>query len=243
MRDRPEPIDMTTDMVDEFFARNRIVHVHQVLFGGGNPPLNGKIVPYIAQKFREYGIPFDFSNAVINPHTYSQDLVDGLKDMKKMATSWNPSNRSYITISKALHGSGDPRVRKQYKKSGVPLRRPQFNMQMDDILPLGRAVTSGLLAEYYGTSNDEMRAEREKLLCGAKKRILPVREWIIDGQPAIIMPEFTNIEPNGSMNVMPYGEWHELDRMALCDFTTESITSALYRQGLVKQNRFKRADD
>lgn len=236
MNGEPQPIDMQKSDVDQFFARNHISNVTNILFTGGNPELSD-LMPYIAQKVIDYGVRFDFAHAIVPGTRYNQSFVDGLNILRGASQWEHPDESVFIGISKdKFHAPTDPDVEQKYREAGILIKdAPGDKITETDLYPLGRSCK--LLMEYYDFTQEEMAKFRRDYL---KERIAAIAP-IISMQTSngiVLRVDDVVLEANGSMSLLNTGEHHERDRVALCDYREESIVSALYRQGLVKENQF-----
>ena len=78
MRGQAQPVDLTKEMVDELFAKNKIESVTNLLFSGGEPLENAEIIIYIIDKIISENIDVCKISMITNGKKYSEALVDAL---------------------------------------------------------------------------------------------------------------------------------------------------------------------
>lgn len=147
-RGESQNIDLTKEIVDAFFEKNDINYIGTLLFSGGEPTLNGKMLEYIVDKIIEKEVIVDMFMFGINGLSYSEELVNGLNKLRDYIILKSERKRYYVgslMISQdQFHKEADAKVIEKLKK--LPYFSPMDKHQMkeENILPYGRALENGL---------------------------------------------------------------------------------------------------
>ncbi len=147
-RGESQNVDLTKDIVDSFFEKNDIYSIDTLLFSGGEPTLNGKMLEYIVDKLIEKDIIVEMFMLGINGLSYSQEMINGLNKLKDYIIAKSDRKRycpGLLMVSQdQFHKEADPEVIKQL--SGLSYLSPvkKANIPPEILLPYGRAYTNGL---------------------------------------------------------------------------------------------------
>ncbi len=141
-------IDLTEEIIDSFFEKNDIYYISNLLFSGGEPTLNGKMLEYIVDKIIKKEIPVDMFMLSINGLTYSKELINGLNKLQKYIISKSEIPRykaGLLMISQdQFHKKANKKVIEKLKD--LPYFSPveKYTIGEKNILPYGRALENGL---------------------------------------------------------------------------------------------------
>lgn len=158
-RGTSQNIDLTKTTVDSFFDNNEIQGIQRLLFSGGEPTLNAKIIDYIVDKIIQKKIEVKVFDLTINGTVYSETLVKALRKLNTYIESldqgkgrthinMNMKRRGTLLFSNTeFHPDLNPQIIKQYSKEiffAPP--RPQKE-KLSQILPWGRALENKIATE------------------------------------------------------------------------------------------------
>lgn len=140
-------VDLTEEIVDAFFEKNEFHSFGRLLFSGGEPTLNGKLLEYIVDIIIEKGILVESFMFGINGLSYSEELVRGLTKLRDYIRAQDDFIHygGWLMISQdQFHKDADPEVLSKLKD--LPYLSPvqKSVLTPDNILPYGRAYTNGL---------------------------------------------------------------------------------------------------
>lgn len=143
-----QDVDITKEIIDAFFQKNDISHIGTLLFSGGEPTLNGKMLEYFVDKIIDSGILVDRFLFGINGLSYSEELVRGLNKLREyilLKREYETDYAGFLMISQdQFHKEADKDV--IAKLSHLPYLSPviRCDMEKENILPYGRAYENGL---------------------------------------------------------------------------------------------------
>lgn len=147
-RGESQNLDLTEEIVDQFFEKNDIHSIGRLLFSGGEPTLNGRILDYIVDKLIQKDITVDMFMLGINGLTYSEKLITGLNKLKDYILSKSEDNKrcpGFLMVSQdQFHKEADADVIKNLSKLSYLSPIIKNNLDEKDILPYGRAFTNNL---------------------------------------------------------------------------------------------------
>ena len=147
-RGESQNIDLTKEIVDDFFEKNDIYYISNLLFSGGEPTLNGRILEYIVDKIIEKEIIVNMFMLSINGLSYSEELINGLNKLQNHIISKSKISRhkaGLLMISQdQFHEEANQEVIEKLKD--LPYFSPidKHIIKEKNILPYGRALKSGL---------------------------------------------------------------------------------------------------
>lgn len=150
-RGESQNLDLTEQIVDAFFEKNEIHSIDTLMFSGGEPTLNGKLLEYIVDKIIEKEVMVNMFNLGINGLSYSEELINGLNKLKDYIIFKSEKERycpGVLMISQdQFHKEADPKVIQ--KLEGLSYFSPVKKIIIDeeDILPYGRAYKNKLSIE------------------------------------------------------------------------------------------------
>lgn len=147
-RGESQNLDLTKEIVDEFFEKNDIYYINTLLFSGGEPTLNGKMLEYIVDKLIEKGIKVGTFMLSINGLSYSEEMIQGLNKLKDYIIAISESERrcpGFLMVSQdQFHKDADPEVIKRLSELSYLSPVKKTISSIDSILPYGRAYTNNL---------------------------------------------------------------------------------------------------
>lgn len=88
-RGESQNLDLSKDVVDTFFDKNDIHSINHLMFSGGEPTLNGKMLEYIVDKIISKNIPVFWFELSINGLSYSEELVRGLNKLNEYCKNFS----------------------------------------------------------------------------------------------------------------------------------------------------------
>lgn len=147
-RGKAQNLNQTIDNIDALFDNNDIRYIDVLMFSGGEPTLNGKLVDYVADKVIQKEILVDQFIASINGLSYSEDLVHGLNKLKDYIIETSDYERlcpGILMITQdQFHAEPDPKVVE--KLSSLSYFSPILKIEVpkEDILPYGYAFDNHL---------------------------------------------------------------------------------------------------
>ena len=131
-----------------FFEKNDIYYISNLLFSGGEPTLNGRILEYIVDKIIEKKIIVNMFMISINGLSYNKELINGLNKLQKYIISKSEIPRykaGLLMISQdQFHVEENKEVIEKLKN--LPYSSPidKHIINEENILPYGRALKNGL---------------------------------------------------------------------------------------------------
>lgn len=147
-RGEAQNIDLTKEIVDDFFEKNDIYYISNLLFSGGEPTLNGEMLEYFIDKIIEKDIIVYSFMLSINGLSYSKELINGLNKLRDYIILKSDSERYYpgiLMISQdQFHKEANKEVIEKLKD--LPYFSPveKYTIGEKNILPYGRALENGL---------------------------------------------------------------------------------------------------
>lgn len=147
-RGESQNMDLTKEIVDAFFEKNDIYYIGTLLFSGGEPTLNGKMLEYIVDKIIENEITVDMFMLGINGLSYSDELVNGLNKLRDYILLKSERKRhcpGLLMVSQdQFHKEADHEVVEKLKKLSYFSPIDKHIIDEKNILPYGRALENGL---------------------------------------------------------------------------------------------------
>lgn len=145
-RGESQNIDLTKEIVDAFFKKNDIYYIDTLLFSGGEPTLNGKMLEYIVDKIIENDITVEMFILSINGLSYSDELVNGLNKLRDyiLLKSERYCPGILMVSQDQFHKEADPEVIEKLKKLSYFSPIDKHIIKEENILPYGRALEYGL---------------------------------------------------------------------------------------------------
>lgn len=144
-------VDLTEEIVDAFFENNEIQCIETLMFSGGEPMLNGKLLEYIVDKIIEKNIDVGMFILGINGLAYSAEFINGLNKLREYIIAKSCGKIKYaglLMVSQdQYHKEADPEVVKRLQ--GLPYLSPiiKTESKRENLLPYGRAYKNGLTNE------------------------------------------------------------------------------------------------
>ncbi len=131
-----------------FFEKNEIYYIGTLLFSGGEPTLNGKMLEYIVDKIIDKDIIVQMFLFGINGLSYSDELVNGLNKLRDYILLKSERQRlcpGVLMVSQdQFHKEANPEVVKKLQKLTYFAPIDKHIMEYENILPYGRALENGL---------------------------------------------------------------------------------------------------
>lgn len=147
-RGNSQDIDLNKKTIDAFFEKNDIVHIGTLQFSGGEPTLNGKMLKYFVDKIIENHVEVDRFIFGINGLSYSEELVQGLNNLKDyiISKSTRPKKSAgWLIISQdQFHKDANPEVIEKLRKLSYLSPIEKTVTKEKNILPYGRAYQNNL---------------------------------------------------------------------------------------------------
>ncbi len=147
-RGESQNIDISEEIVDDFFGKNDIYNIGTLLFSGGEPTLNGKILEYIVDKIIEKEITVEMFMFGINGLSYSEELVSGLNKLKDYILLKSNRKRRHpglLMVSQdQFHKEANNEVIEKLKHLSYFAPIDKHEIKEENILPYGRAYENGL---------------------------------------------------------------------------------------------------
>ena len=149
-RGEAQDIDLTKETIDNFFNNNDIHTISTLMFSGGEPTLNGKMLEYIVDKIIEKDIIVHMFMISINGLSYSEELINGLNKLKDYIISKNNKVRcpGILFISQSqFHKDADEEVIKKLEELSYFAKVEKEIIPDDELIPYGRAYENGLSSQ------------------------------------------------------------------------------------------------
>lgn len=147
-RGESQNVDITKEIIDDFFEKNDICHIGELLFSGGEPTLNGKMLEYFVDKVMEKDIDVDMFMLSINGLSFSEELVSGLNKLRDYINLKSGRERLYpgllMVTQDQFHKEADKEVIEKLKHLSYLSPIEKHEMEEENILPYGRAYENGL---------------------------------------------------------------------------------------------------
>ncbi|MCI8467258.1 MAG: radical SAM protein [Bacilli bacterium] len=147
-RGESQNVDITEEIINDFFEKNDISNIGTLLFSGGEPTLNGKMLEYIVDKIIEKGIIVDMFILGINGLFYSEELVRGLNKLQDYIILKSNRPRTCVGLlmvsQDQFHKEADKEVIKKLKNLSYFSPIDKDDIKQENILPYGRAYENGL---------------------------------------------------------------------------------------------------
>lgn len=146
-RGESQNVNLTKEIVDNFFEKNDIYYIGTLLFSGGEPTLNGRMLEYIVDKIIEKQITVTMFMLSINGLSYSEYLVNGLNKLrdyiiKKEKASYCPG---VLMVSQSqFHREAKKEVIEKLKHLSYFSPIEKVIITEENILPYGRAYQNGI---------------------------------------------------------------------------------------------------
>ncbi len=143
-----QKVDISKEIIDAFFEKNDIYHIGVLLFSGGEPTLNGKMLEYFVDKIIEKDIDVDMFILSINGLSYSEEFVSGLNKLRDYIILKSGRERLYpgrlMVTQDQFHKDADKEVIEKLKHLSYFSPVEKHEMEEENILPYGRAYENGL---------------------------------------------------------------------------------------------------
>lgn len=147
-RGESQNVDINKEIIDDFFEKNDIYSIGTLLFSGGEPTLNGKMLEYIVDKIIEKEITVSMFMFGINGLTYSEELVKGLNKLQNYILQKSERPRrcpGLLMVSQdQFHKDANNEVIEKLKHLSYFSPIYKHEMSAENILPYGRAYENGL---------------------------------------------------------------------------------------------------
>lgn len=147
-RGESQNVDISREIVDDFFAKNDICNIGTLLFSGGEPTLNGTMLEYIVDKIIANEITVGMFMFGINGLSYSEELVKGLNKLRDYILQKSERTRycpGLLMVSQdQFHKEANHEVIEKLKHLSYFSPVDKHEMREENILPYGRAYENGL---------------------------------------------------------------------------------------------------
>ncbi len=223
-RGESQDVDITKKIVDDFFEKNDIYYVGNLLFSGGEPTLNGKMLEYIVDKIIEKDIIIDMFMLSINGLSYSEELVRGLNKLRDYIvkkSSFKKYCPGVLMVSQdQFHKDANIEVIEKLKHLSYFSLNDKYQMKKEDILPYGRAYENGLSIQL---------PDLNELINYQKK--YKIKEY--EGNTYLVI-EYQYISANGNVINDGCQSYNLMDEYALGNVQNQCIED-IYLKGLSKK--------
>lgn len=148
MRGPAQNLNMEKEIVDSFFYNNDLLSIENLVFTGGEPTLNPKIISYIVDNLIKREIDIKYFNVIVNGLKTSKIFENSLDKLYSYVKETSPSTykKSGLGISNTqYHKSFDQDVVDSFKKIEY-FTGEQGKGPIDDqaLIPIGNALYNGL---------------------------------------------------------------------------------------------------
>lgn len=147
-RGESQNVDINKEIINDFFEKNDIYNIETLLFSGGEPTLNGKMLEYIVDKIIEKKINVGMFMFGINGLSYSEELVKGLNKLRDYIIQKGERGKyrpGHLMVSQdQFHKEADKEVIEKLKHLSYFCPIYKHEIREEDILPYGRAYENGL---------------------------------------------------------------------------------------------------
>lgn len=223
-RGESQNIDLTKEIVDDFFEKNDIYYIGTLLFSGGEPTLNGEMLEYIVDKIIKKEINVDMFMLSINGLSYSDSLVNGLNKLRDYVLLKSEKKRycpGLLMVSQdQFHKEADSEVIEKLKKLSYFSPIDKHIIDEENILPYGRALKYKL---------SKQRPDLNELLDYQKN--YEVKEY--EGDTYLVI-SYQYISANGNVINDGCQSYDLMDEYALGNVQTQSIEE-IYTKGTIKK--------
>ena len=205
MRGNPEDVDMSEDIVNKVLLDNYIKDIEAILFTGGEPTLNEKLICYVIDLLIKNNIPVNRLAMVTNAKKYPKDILEAFNDYKKYCKTRHLANEVLINFSVDEFHEKNPNVINEYKE-----KYPQFYY-----------VTKGL-DHTWKTGRSEQGDFFEY-------KVLPMYVQILMGY--IWVRSDLYVTAKGNYETMGDGMYSDMDRIYIGSVSDYSLLDILDRYG------------
>lgn len=205
MRGNPEDIDMTEEIVNKVLLSNPIQEIEGMLFTGGEPTLNEKLVCYTIELLIKNNIPVHRLAMVTNVKKFPKDILEGFNDYQRYCEINNIRNKVVIDFSSDVFHEKHPDVIRKYQE-----KYPKFQYDfkgLDHIWKTGRAEHG----EYF------------------EYKIIPMYVQIIMGYLWVMNDLY--VTAKGNYETMGDGMYSDMDRIKMGSVFDSSVIDLLSRFG------------
>lgn len=145
-RGESQNVDLTEEIVDAFFENNEIFGIGDLLFSGGEPTLNGRMLEYIVDKLICNNIEVGMFGLGINGLSYSEEMIRGLNKLRdyiiKKRKIYCPG---FLMVSQdQFHKDADLEVIKRLNELSYFSPVKKTEIPLDELLPYGRTYQNKL---------------------------------------------------------------------------------------------------
>ena len=137
MRGDAEDVNMTEEIVNHVLLGNDINDIDTIMFTGGEPTLNEKIVCYVIELVMKYNIPVERFYMVTNAKKFPVDILEAFSDYHKFSRSMGRKSKIDIDFSVDVFHEGHSDIISEYES-----KYPNFNYKskgLDFVWKTGRA--------------------------------------------------------------------------------------------------------
>lgn len=137
MRGEAEDVNMTEEIVRQVLLGNDINDIATIMFTGGEPTLNEKIVCYVIELVMKYNIPVERFSMVTNAKKFPCDILEAFRDYLKFCKAIGGKSTITINFSVDKFHENYPEVINEYRS-----KYPEFQYEfkgLDFIWKTGRS--------------------------------------------------------------------------------------------------------
>lgn len=208
MRGDAEDVNMTEDIVNHVLLDNYIQDIETIMFTGGEPTLNEKIVCYIIELIMKHKIPVRRLSMVTNAKKYPKDILEAFSDYQRYCQFNDLKCNITINFSQDVFHENYPEIIKEYQS-----KYPQFQYEfkgLDFIWKTGRAE--------YG---DKFQYE-----------ILPMYVEIVMGYIWVMNTLY--VTAKGNYETLGDGMYKDMDLLHMGSVFDKNLLDLIDRHGLIK---------
>lgn len=116
MRGNPEEVDMSEEIVNQVLLNNDIQDIQTVMFSGGEPTLNEKLICYVVDLVMKNNILVNQFALVTNAKKFPKDILEAFSDYQKYCRYKNMKCKITINFSVDIFHESHPEIIKEYKE-------------------------------------------------------------------------------------------------------------------------------
>lgn len=147
-RGESQNLDLTKEIVDDLFEKNNIYSIDTLIFSGGEPTLNGKLLEYTVDKIIQKEIFVYMFMLSINGLSYSEEMVKGLNKLRDYIILKSNKKRYcpgvLMVTQDQFHKQADQEVIRKLGELSYFSPVQKITLSEEDILPYGRAYQNKL---------------------------------------------------------------------------------------------------
>lgn len=116
MRGNPEEVDMSEEIVNQVLLNNYIKDIQTIMFTGGEPILNEKLICYVVDLVMKNNILVNRFYTVTNAKKFPKDILEAFSDYQKYCMYKNIKCNIAIDFSVDVFHESHPEIIREYKE-------------------------------------------------------------------------------------------------------------------------------